>query len=814
MSNHSSLFAQQQADLLAAAYAALPADPANESSVEPGAELDSALAATVARVAEALSAPAPTAAFAAELQQRLQDAAAKAAAGQPTAARPLRSFDFGARAWRVAAALLLATAVGAYLFSLRPQPVNAQEIVRRAQAALTSPAAAGLQSYFLSEQSTFWASNSIPNSSVERSADGAPVQSSSRTQRWFQAPNRWRVESTGQRYAAAGKPRTDQAWSNTTVSDGSSQYDYDAAGSVVTINVLPAAVDSARSLLPGDGASGVTNLAQLFERMAACSQPQVTSSAVIAGQPVYVVDLGPSLCPSASAPEMNGRSLIWVDKNSFFVLKRELYSTQGDQLLMRSEVTEVAYNPALDAALFTFTPPPGLRILDYRPQALPTVAATVVGEAGSAGDAQHTALLAALQPLTQQVDYPLFAPAAIPDGLTPRLPKLMPSGSDNREQLMLEFVPPADVEKDSFVGQTGIQIMQQKASYDLLVSFTRDATPVLLPGVPVKKVSAWARRGFIGVDGTGSDSAVIVLRDGVLITLSSFAFTAEQLLALAGDLQPVAGSRPALPNPQPPTLDAVRASAPFPIFVPTWLPDGLTAEPPVGYTITYYDHSGQPVLTVANGGGLAGDPRFAGEPVTLSNGLAAHWLGALLWWEQEGVQIALSGADWPRDVMLRIAASMSSSAPLGTVELPPQPTPAPSLPTPTPMPTPAFALLRPTWLPEPMAVREQVEGDSVSMGFVPVSGSQDGHGALTLMQMPQPLAEEPSAEDIGVSDPQASREQIGGHDVTVIRRGANNCVTYMWNAAGLQLILSNVYDPPGQLKYTCDQMQQIVAGIR
>ena len=65
-----------------------------------------------------------------------------------------------------------------------------------------------------------------------------------------------------------------------------------------------------------------------------------------------------------------------------------------------------------------------------------------------------------------------------------------------------------------------------------------------------------------------------------------------------------------------------------------------------------------------------------------------------------------------------------------------------------------------------------------------------------------------------MTDPQASTEQIGPYTVTVIRRGAEGCVTYLWEANGLSLTLTNVYDPPGTLKYSCEQMGQIVAGVR
>ena len=248
------------------------------------------------------------------------------------------------------------------------------------------------------------------------------------------------------------------------------------------------------------------------------------------------------------------------------------------------------------------------------------------------------------------------------------------------------------------------------------------------------------------------------------------------------------GSKPPLSAPQPPTLAQVRAEAPFPIYVPTWVPDGLAPEPPVGYEITYHDGSGQPVLTVTNGAGFADDPRAAGEPVTLPNGAEAHWLGSLLWWVQDGsTTMALYGDSLPREDLMRIAASMSATADL-VFEPRPQPTPAPALPTPTPMPTPPFAVQRPTWLPEEMKASEQVDGSVVSMGLVPARGNSQG--ALTLVQTPVTGGDEP-----GVVDPQASQESIGGHDVTVIRRGADHCVTYTWLAGGLRLTLDQRLRP-------------------
>lgn len=155
------------------------------------------------------------------------------------------------------------------------------------------------------------------------------------------------METTGEAYGADGKPASGSRWQSVVVSDASTQYDYDAVGNVQSINLAPAAPDAAAMFVPSGGAAAgaVSTLAQLFERVADCYRPTVTGSSIVAGHDVYVIELGATLCPSAAAPDMNGREVLWVDKNTFFVLKHEPYSTKGDQLLMRSEATDVQYNP-------------------------------------------------------------------------------------------------------------------------------------------------------------------------------------------------------------------------------------------------------------------------------------------------------------------------------------------------------------------------------------------------------------------------------------------------------------------------------------
>lgn len=127
-------------------------------------------------------------------------------------------------------------------------------------------------------------------------------------------------------------------------------------------------------------------------------------------------------------------------------------------------------------------------------------------------------------------------------------------------------------------------------------------------------VRAWARRGFIDVYGTGADSGVIVLRDGVLIALNSFAYGGKNSSQSLPSFSPCPAAMRPCPIRSRRRWPRCARSAPFTFFVPTWVPEGLTAEPPIGHSITYHDRSGRlPVLTVTNGAGLADDPRDAAK---------------------------------------------------------------------------------------------------------------------------------------------------------------------------------------------------------
>jgi len=48
----------------------------------------------------------------------------------------------------------------------------------------------------------------------------------------------------------------------------------------------------------------------------------------------------------------------------------------------------------------------------------------------------------------------------------------------------------------------------------------------------------------------------------------------------------------------------------------------------------------------------------------------------------------------------------------------------------------------------------------------------------------------------------------------MVTYAGEGCIIYTWDAAGLRLSLSNIYDWQGQPHYTCKQMRKIVESVR
>lgn len=645
---------QQPAELLDQYWEALRSDVA----ATPPDELDPEIAIIVKRLERHLRPPDPDDAFAGQLRRRLEVQAANLAAtrrGQlsagPRRRLPLR-FGLPRQGWPLvglaAAAALLLALVGVTLWASRPQPVSAQEILDRAHATATDVEVAGVRSFEMVETTVYrgiWTTVGQTTPRAEETRSERHV--------WFKAPNHWRYEvtlppSSGQRPAPMRR---------VTVADGQTVWTYDSEQNVAQITA---------DELGGPGKGGIwlygnlngqsdVALADILKEVRNCYDPIVAGEDLVAGRQTYVVNLGATKCPSASAAETNGPQTIWVDKETFFVLRSEIRDASGQRVISANEVTNIRYDVDLSDEVFTFSPPPGALVHDNRPKPAPS---------GDEFERQ-------IEAVARQADFPVFVPRQVPAGLVPRSPQMDPQAG-----LRLEYVPAASAATDAPAQRDGLGIFQRRATYASLARSIEKAETV-----SVSSGRGWLRRGVRNPDGTGSNSAVIILRDGTLISVASFSVAPEDLVKVAASLESVPGGHSPLPAPTPPALTEIRQRVSFPVFAPTWVPGGLVPQPPIGgeqprdaVHIPYHTADGTEALHVLNGPAgccLDADPRKAGQTVVLANGTAAHFLdvqpeygGPILWWQQEGTYVALSGPHLTRDELVKSADSMSKTADL------------------------------------------------------------------------------------------------------------------------------------------------------
>lgn len=265
-----------------------------------------------------------------------------------------------------AAAVLLAL-VGIFAWRGRPRPVDALEIVQRAQAVDRSPGSA-VTSFEMTTRIT-----SRPGFGGFLFADGGkdvvffkrpdavsgtePVQSELR--QWFVAPGRMRVEtvsvSEAGRQEAVLVSNGKETWSYGSGENAafhgsvSAAFPFEKPAGVVRFVAAPAA-----GLLPGlspDGEPG-------------CPVPKLNEGTPqVAGRAAYMITVemnGPK-CPGIMSPPGIDRVELWVDRETFFILKTVDYGADG-QPVVSTEVTSVRFNAPIDPERFTFTPPSGVPI--------------------------------------------------------------------------------------------------------------------------------------------------------------------------------------------------------------------------------------------------------------------------------------------------------------------------------------------------------------------------------------------------------------------------------------------------------------------
>ena len=623
--------------------------------------LDDGLAAAVRQLHVADGAPVPDPAFAERLWQELLRSAAPAAgvAGAPaqrTGIGAARASGLPHRrrlgALLAVAAVLLAAllvaVVGVYPWAPPPVTVsaNAREIVRRSVIATSMRGA--IQSFALTERVI-----RRPGNSGLPLFDGYRGTVETLVARWYEAPSRWRIE---RRYGAEPRGTLAREYDapGVRVGDGKVFWDYLESGRTVQIQNF-AGQSGTADLFPlgeGDAAPppGQTprGLGDVVREATGCYTPTVQADDRVAGRDTFVVDLERSGCYSASAHEIDGRLTLWVDKQTFFVLKSVLYDVADRaRPYITTEVTRVRYNIPIDRTLFTFTPPLGATILDGRARA---------AHRSDATDPRAVAV-------ARKADFPLFIVGETLAGLP-----LQPPSLDARGAAHLAYGPssvPLDVRRS-------VQVVERRATAVDVASTPPGAAPVLVDG-GLDTISGWYRE-------TGGGRFVSLVRGGTRVDLASALLPKDNLVALAGSLTPVAGGKPLGSDPPVRGLSALRRRVPFPIFVPTYVPGGLVPrEPALGtggslITITYDTPDGTAAVSVGNGPAgccIDQDARKGQDRIVLPGGAVAHFMpnepqfgGPILWLDEGGTYVAISGPSLTRGEEVKIAASLSRTASL------------------------------------------------------------------------------------------------------------------------------------------------------
>jgi outer membrane lipoprotein-sorting protein len=335
---------------------------------------------------------------------------------------------------------------------------------------------------------------------------------------WYAAPDRWRIE----RYylVPPAEPALAGVFTphpNVTVRNGPIAWTYDASSrtyaarsplsSSVTPSAAPLPFEAAvlGEAFPSATPGRALSLPALLRGLAACdtakeapiSRPTVVGQATMLGRPAYVIDFGNRPCgwTSASAGEVMGRRLLWVDQQTDFVLQVVRYSVyHPTQLFERATVTQLRYNVALPASRFVFTPPPGAH---RAPAAPPPVALPAVK------------LLAVIR---HQVSFPLVLPRWLPDGL-----RLQQTTVDGAQHVSIAYA----------AGDTHLSLLEGPLGCCLDADPRKYGGPTLPDGRPINLLDVGAQYGGL----------ILWWDQGrTYIALSSSTLSKAALLRVAGGL--------------------------------------------------------------------------------------------------------------------------------------------------------------------------------------------------------------------------------------------------------------------------------------
>ena len=254
-----------------------------------------------------------------------------------------------------AAAVLTLPVVGVSSLLSKPQEVNAKELLQKSLALAEDPALVQVKSFHLTARHT----GQLPHQS------GPPTTVT--TEQWFVAPDRMRMES--RRQGVDGKTIVTGV-----VHNGAEMRSYATPGAdpVGPVGVImgPGApaleaggdvIFIRRADRPGeslDGPGGPLEEGEEFSiSLDNCPPPARQGDGTVANRPVHIIVMDHSTCLPANAPdELRGRSVTWVDQQTYLPLKMEHYGA-GGLLRDRYEVTAVEYDVTIPDTVFSEIPP-------------------------------------------------------------------------------------------------------------------------------------------------------------------------------------------------------------------------------------------------------------------------------------------------------------------------------------------------------------------------------------------------------------------------------------------------------------------------
>lgn len=252
-------------------------------------------------------------------------------------------------------ALVLALIIaGVFLFA-HSRPVNAQEILQQARSAVNNMHANGIFSFEMISETT--ASTGVPNGITGQVNQSSEIHSQLHT--WYQEMDRWRYEmrfvDDNQQYE---NPQI-------TIADGKSIWSYDPKQNLLQIHD---GVIGSLGKRDGPEIYGwLGGLDAILENVDQCYDPTlIGENAIIAGRKTYTIYLGPSKCSSVAAAAFDGPQTIWIDQETYFILRREIKDLNDKAIIYAMTVTDICYNIAIDPGTFILTVPDGTIIYDDR----------------------------------------------------------------------------------------------------------------------------------------------------------------------------------------------------------------------------------------------------------------------------------------------------------------------------------------------------------------------------------------------------------------------------------------------------------------